>query len=680
MAAESEPRPATTLDRELDHWARAAASLLACRYAMVCAADGERLVLQASWGLNQRELARAGLPCDLVLKDGATLAISDLLGDARFAQHALVRELPHVRFYASTCLTDGAGHSFGTLAVMDSAPRAVVPEVYAGLELLRRAITNVFELNRLRDTRLFKSEAMLNSAQRISGIGCWQWDMTANEITWSDAMYNIFELPRSYAPSLEGFMQRLHPDDKEMVAERTRITMEQGMTDFPEYRIVRPSGEVRMVEASAQLERDEQGKPWRLTGALFDVTERRRAEQERSELAHKMMHAQKLESLGVLSAGVAHDFNNLLVGILGNGELALADAALTPATRLLLDRVVEAALQAAGLTRQLLAYTGRGHVRMSELDLSAHVRGIGELLRASVPRSIELELSLGEQLPAVRADADQLQQVTMNLILNAAEAYGEGSGRVAVRTFAAQIREPARHDLSAPQPLTAGRYVVFEVADQGSGMDASTLQRIFDPFFSTKFTGRGLGLAAVLGIARSHRAVLTVDSAQRVGTRFRVHFPALSESRARAAQERGQGAAEGKEDFAHDSALRGRTALVIDDEPRVRQVELGILQGLGMRVIEAADGAQALELLRAHHQDIDVALLDLVMPGLDPASTLRGLRSIKPGLPVLVQSGYTEEEAVHRLHELDEQLLFIAKPFSPQQLIEKISKLLADRS
>lgn len=300
MASESEPRPTIALDRELEYWARAAASLLSCRYAMVCAADGENLVLQASWGLSQREYTRAGLPCDLVLKDGTTLAVPDLSADARFAEHGLVRTPPQLRFYASTSLSDAAGRSFGTLAVMDPTPRAVESEDLARLTMLGRAVTNVFELHRLRDSRLFKSEAMLNSAQRISGIGCWQWDIHGDEITWSDAMYTIFGLPRSYAPSLDGFMERLHPEDRELVAERTRVTMEQGMTDFPEYRIVRPSGEVRVVEASAQLERDEHGKPWRLTGALYDVTDRRRAEQERSELALKMMHAQKLESLGAV--------------------------------------------------------------------------------------------------------------------------------------------------------------------------------------------------------------------------------------------------------------------------------------------------------------------------------------------------------------------------------------------
>jgi two-component system, cell cycle sensor histidine kinase and response regulator CckA len=500
-------------------------------------------------------------------------------------------------------------------------------------------------------------------------------------------MYGIFGLPRSYAPSLEGFMERLHPDDREMVGERTRITMEQGMTDFPEYRIVRPSGEVRVVEASAQLERDEQGRPWRLTGALFDVTERRRAEQERSELVLKMMHAQKLESLGVLSAGVAHDFNNLLVGILGNGELALGDPALTPATRTLLERVVEAALQAAGLTRQLLAYTGRSHVRMSELDLSSHVRRIGDLLRASVPRSIELELSLGRQLPAVRADPDQLQQVTMNLILNAAEAYGEGSGQVSVRTFVEQISERPRHDLSAPQPLSPGVYVVFQVEDHGNGMDASTLERVFDPFFSTKFTGRGLGLAAVLGIARSHHATVTVDTTPGVGTRFRVHFPALAnpaqgDTAERAHPGETQKAASGPSE-SHSRAdpstrpLAGYTALVIDDEQRVRAVERSVLTELGMHVIEATHGEEALELLRAHKGEIAIALLDLVMPGLDAAATLRGLRSIKPGLPVLVQSGYPEQEAARRLQEIDGELQFIAKPFSPRELGEKVCKLLS---
>jgi CheY-like chemotaxis protein len=306
---------------------------------------------------------------------------------------------------------------------------------------------------------------------------------------------------------------------------------------------------------------------------------------------------------------------------------------------------------------------------MSDVDLSLHVQGIVELLRASISKSIDVSVSIGEHLPAVRADADQLQQVTMNLILNAAEAYGEGAGHVSVRTFLTEPDPDEQHDLSAPMQLLPGRYVVFEVTDSASGMSPQTLERIFDPFFTTKFTGRGLGLATVLGIARSHRAVLTVDSKPAKGTCFRVHFPALDYvAPAKSAELPGPSAR-------HE--LRGRTALVIDDEPRVRQVEHSALQGLGMRVIEASTGDEALELLSRHRDQVDIALLDLVMPGLDAASTLRGLRSIKPSLPVLVQSGYSEEEAARRLHEVDGQLQFIAKPFSPQKLIEKIFTLLS---
>ena len=567
------------------------------------------------------------------------------------------------------------GQPIGVLAVFDRAPRAADPAALEELRTVASAASAQVELRVLRDARLLKSEALLSSAQRIAGFGCWEWDMRTHEITWSDAMYTIFDRPRDHVPTLESFIERVHPEDRAGLQQLVADSIEHGLARYPDYRIVWSDGTVRILAATAELERDAEGVPIRLTGAIQDVTEQRQTEIERQRLAAQMLHAQKLESLGVLAAGVAHDFNNLLVGVLGNAELAVLDDTLSSNSRLLLEQVIDAATRAAGLTRQLLAYTGRGHFSMGNVDLSAHVAGLATLLRASLPRSVRLSVELGGDLDMVRADLDQLQQVTMNLILNAAESYEGREGDVNVRAFAHDFELPPPHALSAPGPLRPGRYVVFEVSDRGCGMDADTLQRIFEPFFSTKFTGRGLGLSAVLGIVRGHDAVLSVDSAPGAGTTFRVYFPIRPQPAppAKPAMRVEAPAAE------HDP-LSGAGVLVVDDEERVRAVSRALLHSVKARVFEAGHGAEALAVFEQQGPQIDIVLLDVIMPGMDAPSVLRALRKRRPELPVLIYSGYPEEEATRQLHKLDtEHSAFLEKPFSTQALLAKLRALLARR-
>jgi CheY-like chemotaxis protein len=379
-----------------------------------------------------------------------------------------------------------------------------------------------------------------------------------------------------------------------------------------------------------------------------------------------MLRAQKLESLGLLAAGVAHDFNNLLVGVLGNAELVVQDKLLSTRTRQFVDQVIEAAGQAAALTRQLLAYTGRGHFSMCDIDMGVHVSELGSLLRASLPKTIKFTAELAPALPAVRADPEQLQQVTMNLILNAAEAYEGREGEVRVRTLLEEIERPPAHAFVMLGPLRPGRYVVFEVSDSGCGLEVDSIERIFEPFFSTKFMGRGLGLAAVLGIARGHGAVLSVDSALGVGTTFRVYFP-VSEGAACAPST----APKPQVDLAPNPGI-----LVVDDDARVRCVVRAMLETAQMRVFEAENGEQAIVFFERHGSEVDALLLDLIMPGPDAASVLRALRQLRPSLPVVIYSGLPED-ATRLLNDLDrERSAFLEKPFSLAALVGKLRAVL----
>jgi signal transduction histidine kinase len=521
----------TEEDEAFDQFTRLAAQLCACPMAMIAFVDRERVWLKSALGLSLRTFARRHAPCDAAL-GSALLSIEDASRDERFAAHPLVAQPPGVRFYAAARLHSPEGEPIGALAIMDVAPRKLGEREAQALRTLAENVSAQVELRVLRDPRLLRTEALLRAAHRIAGIGSWQWDMRSNELTWSAEMFTIFNRPRSHLPTLDDFMERVHPEDRAAVQERTAETLRGVRTRYPDYRVQWPDKTVRIVAATAELERDHEGKPIRLTGALQDVTEQRRSEVERQQLAIQMLRAQKLESLGLLAAGVAHDFNNLLVGLLGNAELALEDARLPSRPRQHIEQAIDAGSQAAALTRQLLAYTGRGPVSICKVDLDAHVRGLSSLLRASLPKTINLSCELAPRLPDIHADPDQLQQVTMNLILNAAEAYGSGGeGEVRIRTLLEVVEQPeeveqlAAHGFSAPGQLLPGSYVVFEVSDAGCGIPADTLERIFEPFYSTKFTGRGLGLAAVLGIVRGHGAFLSVDSEPRVGTTFRVYFP-----------------------------------------------------------------------------------------------------------------------------------------------------------
>ncbi len=658
-------------EETFDELARLAAQVTSCPLAMVSFVDRDRVWLKASIGLTRNEFPRDSAPCDAALAS-LLFTVEDAQLDPRFAAHPLVAGPPHARFYAGARLHSPEGEPIGALSVLDTRPRDLSENEAEALSIVAHAASAQVELRMLRDARLLKSEALLSSAQRISGIGCWEWDMRTNEITWSDAMYGIFKRPREFVPTLGNFMDSIHPDEHELMKERIADAIARGRTTFPEYRILWPDGTVRIVAATAELQRDRDGAPLRLTGALQDVTEQRRMEQERQQLATQMLRAQKLESLGVLSAGVAHDFNNLLVGMLGNSELAALDRRLAPETRKLIDQVIDAAEQAAGLTRQLLAYTGRRPFAMRNVDLGVHVRSLGSLLRASLPKGIRLHVDLSPQLPLVCADLDQLQQVTMNLILNAAEAYGQHEGEVHIRTFLEELETPRAHALTVPAPPRPGRYVVFEVCDRGCGMDARTLERIFEPFFSTKFTGRGLGLAAVLGIVRGHDAVLSVDTALGVGTTFRVSFPVF-EQRSQPPRSEAPPLGVPQVDVLLDAGV-----LVVDDETRVRAVARAVLEGAQARVIEAENGEQALILFDRRGGEIDAVLLDVIMPGPDAASVLRKLRAVRPSLPVVLCSGYPEDEATRLLRELDgERSAFLEKPFSPLQLLAKLRGVLA---
>ncbi|HEX2677438.1 MAG TPA: ATP-binding protein [Polyangiales bacterium] len=399
------------------------------------------------------------------------------------------------------------------------------------------------------------------------------------------------------------------------------------------------------------------GQPARIT-AFRDITERKRAEAERKQLEERVLAVQKLENLGMLAGGVAHDFNNLLLVMLGHAELALGTRP-DAAAREHLEQIHTAAERASELTKQLLTYAGRSPTKIEAVDLGWLVRDMSELLRVTVSKKAHVDLQLAPALPAIEADAAQLRQIVMNLMTNASEALGDAQGEIQVRTALEHVDAATLRAAQLDATTGPGQHVVLEVRDTGSGMSASTLARIFDPFFTTKFTGRGLGLASVLGIVRSHRGAIAVRSEPGRGTCFTLYFaPSQRESPPVATR--------APADFP-ELRVQG-LALVIDDEPMIRSLTAEILRMVGLDVLTAENGEDGLRVFRQSARPVDLVLLDLTMPRMSGSETLRELRAIAPNVPVILLSGYHEQEAQHE----PGKTWFLAKPFEIHTLVETI--------
>ncbi len=370
-----------------------------------------------------------------------------------------------------------------------------------------------------------------------------------------------------------------------------------------------------------------------------DISERKRVREERLEMERRLLHAQRLESLGVLAGGVAHDFNNLLMAILGNLDLALSDLPPAAAARPSVEQAIHAAKRAADLTRQLLAYSGKGRFVVQHVDLGDLVQENMHMLRAATSRNVALRLRLSGGPCVVMADAGQMQQVIMNLITNASEAVGAGVGVVELATGvmecdAAYLSQSRLEEKPAP-----GHFAWLEVRDTGCGMDAATQERLFDPFFTTKFMGRGLGMSAVLGIVRGHQGAILLQSEEGRGTTLRVLFPAVAPAQKQPASEARVSSV---------GAPASGVVLVVDDDEMVRDLGRRMVELLGYRSLSAADGAEALRLFSAHAGEIVVVVLDLTMPQMDGVATFHALRGIRPDVRVILCSGFNEQEATRR--------------------------------
>ena len=400
---------------------------------------------------------------------------------------------------------------------------------------------------------------------------------------------------------------------------------------------------------------------------VHGVVETTAMHEHQLELEKRMLQAQKLESLGVMAGGIAHDFNNLLVVILGNSDLV--GSMLPSGTRehQLVGEIENASRRAAELCQQMLAYSGHTTFESKTFDLSALVEEMTHLLRASIAQKAQVEYYFESGLPLIQGDPTQVRQVIMNLIVNAAEAVTSSGGNIQVNTGSAHFSPgETQHGLDVAK---AGRHVYLEVKDDGCGMTSEVLERIYDPFFSTKFTGRGLGLASILGIMRACDGGISIQTTPNEGSSFRVLFPV-------AENEEGSRLSAALTDH-QQSAWRGSgKALLVDDDQTVLLLGHEMLSRLGFEVLTASNGEEAIRLFGEHHQELGLVFLDLTMPHMDGAETLCHLRAINDKVPVVISSGYTAQDVAERIGEA-EIAAFVQKPFTLDQLQRTLATVLS---
>ncbi len=546
-----------------------------------------------------------------------------------------------------------------------------------GMGLRLRDVTHLIETRETVREQASVLEAILGSAEQ----GLLVTDPNTKMVYWNKTFLDMWSIPDEFVRLRDdasifnhAAVQLVDPkallnrsrqyQGTSVVQRREEIRLRDGRTFERSTRPLMQEGEIA-------------GRLW----SFWDVTEQRRAQNERHKLEERVLDTQRMESLGLLAGGVAHDFNNLLAGIMGNADLALRRVPSDPELRSCLADIVEASRRAAELTNQMLAYAGKGQIVVEAVDLSSLVRETTLLLEAIISKGATLEFELAS-LPQISGDRTQLRQVIMNLITNASDSLDTHQGVIRISTSVIEANRETLARFRFGEQLEAGSYVSLEVSDTGCGMDEETASRIFEPFFTTKFTGRGLGMAASLGIIRSHGGAILVDSLPGRGTLIQVLL-SLADSGMKLTTEpdpeRRPESLAPAESRAREDLRSDGVVLVVDDELRILRLALRALEQVGYRVLTAGSGEEALRIVSLRSDEIAVIILDVTMPGLGGIETLRELRRRFPKIPVLLSSGYTQGSTLSDIADVDPEG-FIQKPYTIDGLIEELERVLSLRS
>jgi PAS domain S-box-containing protein len=512
----------------------------------------------------------------------------------------------------------------------------------------------------LKERKFFFKES-----QRSASIGSYKADFIADNWESSEVLDTIFGIDRNYVRSIQGWLDIVHPNDRDMMDQYVREEVISQRKPFSkEYRIIRKNdGETRWVNGLGEVKFDSNGNSLSLFGTIQDITERKHAEEEKARLEAQLRQAQKMESVGRLAGGVAHDFNNMLGVILGHAELALMKIDPAHPLHANLEEIRKAAERSADLTRQLLAFARKQTVAPKVLDLNETVAGMLNMLQRLIGEDIHLNWQPGADLWPVKVDPSQIDQIMANLCVNARDAIS-GVGKITIETGNSALDEDycAHHTGSVP-----GKYVLLTMSDDGCGMDKETLSHLFEPFFTTKGMGKGtgLGLATVYGIVKQNSGYINIDSEPGQGTTFTIYLPRNTDKSEQAWTE---GAAEPN--------LRGHeTILLVEDEPTILELTTEMLTTQGYTVLAASTPGEAIRLAREHAGKIHLLLTDVVMPEMNGRDLANNLLSLYPHLKRLFMSGYTAD-VISNHGVLDEGVNFIQKPFSMQALAAKVRKVL----
>ena len=490
-------------------------------------------------------------------------------------------------------------------------------------------------------------------------LAVWDWDIPNNTVVWDDRMYQLYGITREAFPNtFEAWINAVHPEDREPALEESRASLSGEKEYDTEFRIILPDGSVRAIKANALVIRDPDGRPLRQIGLNRDVTEGKKAAEERARLEDSVRQSQKMDAIGQLAGGIAHDFNNMLTGILGYASMLKLDFTFGEPHYDAADIIEKTAERAAELTRKLLGFARRGKFLSLPVDVSDIVREVVSLLSRTIEKNIAITQRLAAGDAIILGDPNQIQQVVLNLALNARDAMPDG-GELTLETTFEEIDEEFCRLHPGLQP---GRHVVITVRDTGCGIPQELRERIFEPFFTTKEQGKGtgMGLAMVYGIIKNHGGHISVYSEPARGSRFQAWLPSHESARNRAPQQAASRPQKGS----------GRI-LLVDDEDVIRKTAGAMLRSLGYDVTLAAGGCEAAELCRLQQPPFDLAIIDMIMPGMDGQETFLALRAIHPGFKTLLSSGYGIDGRAQAI--LDQGMRgFVQKPYKLADLSDAV--------
>jgi two-component system cell cycle sensor histidine kinase/response regulator CckA len=678
----------TPPEQAFDDLTMLAAHICGVPTAMVSLVDANRQWFKSKLGLKLTETPRAEAFCaHTILQPGEVMQVPDADADPRFAGNALISQGERFRFYAGAPLVNADGHALGALCVMDTAPRQLTAAQVEALKALGRRVVAQLELRRqsreLTDQQA-KTSLMLSLAEKsgraLLSVLEDEKLATANLreseerfrqmiANGSDiiALIDQHGIIRFQSPSTERVLgyppaemvgrrieDYIHPDDLAKVRESIQRVLTGRERPTPvEYRCHHRDGSWRAIQSFGKVMRGTTGETMMVVNSR-DVTESRALEEQ-------LRQSQKMEAIGQLSGGVAHDFNNLLTVIKGHIGLLRAKGQVSPAITGAIQQIDDAANRAANLTRQLLTFSRQQVMETAELNLTGVVMNMAKMLRRLLSENIEMELVAADQPLPIRADEGMVEQVLLNLVVNARDAMPRG-GRLEVSTA------PIDFDDRAAHPARVGAFACLTVRDTGTGIPPEIMSHIFEPFFTTKGVGKGtgLGLATVYGVLQQHNGWVTVESVVGQGTTFRAYFPRQASSLP--AMPSGTVAA----------SLSGghEGILLVEDESTVRDIAQAALTGLGYRVFTATSGLAALQVWEAHRDEVDLLLTDLVMPeGITGRDLAARLRESTPDLRIIYMSGYSYDVAGADL-VLKEGVNYLPKPFDLASLARIVRNML----